>query len=412
MPLGTPFGCTFDRGGCTGHFPGSPVPAARAGVSSPPISPRGISGRYDPAFRAVAQAFAANFSERDEIGASVAVSVAGRMVVDLWGGLATRSGRPWDADTVVDVFSVGKGMVALSLLMLVDRGRMAFTDLVTAHWPAFAQGDKGSVTVDELLSHQAGLPGIRRPLPDGAMYDWSLMTSTLAAETPWWEPGSGHGYHVNTLGFLGGELVRRITGLDFGSFFATHVAGPLGADFYFGLDAEVQKRAAEFVFPEGAVLGSLRPDDPLSLVYGNPPGVSGLGTVNTAHWRAAVHPSTNGHANARGIARIYGALLGRAGDRDRLVAPATLAAGTAPRVDGPDRILERSSRFAFGFQLSQPERPLGSGSTGFGHFGAGGSLGFADPTADVAFGYAMNRFGHRWQDPRNQVLIAAVYGCL
>jgi len=372
-----------------------------------------VCGQCDPAFSKVKEAFSENFSKRAEVGASVCVSVGGVFVVDLYGGSADTSRRPWIEDTIVDVFSVGKAMVAIALLLLVERGQLRFDDPVAAHWPEFAQASKSAITVEQLLSHQAGLPGLRRPLPAGAVYDWELMTSSLAAEEPWWEPGAAHGYHVNTLGFLGGELVRRVSGRPFADFFAEEVAGPLGADFYFGLAPHLHARVAVFQFPEGADLGPVRTEDPLALVYGNPPGASGLGTVNTTAWRSAVHPSTNGHANARAVATIFRALTpGGRGNGHPFLSPETLAAATVAQVDGADRILDRSSRFGFGFQLSQPERPLGRGRQGFGHFGAGGSLGFADPTADVAFGYAMNRFGHRWQDPRNQSLVAAVYECL
>lgn len=384
-----------------------------------------VEGHCDAAFRLVKEAFVANFTGLREVGASVAVSVGGRTVVDLWGGSADSEGRPWSRDTLVDVFSVGKAMVALSLLVLIDRGQLDFDDEVAVHWPEFASAGKDSVTLSQLLSHQAGVPGIRRRLPTEAIYDWGVMTNALAAEEPWWVPGSAHGYHVNTFGFLGGEIVRRVSGTGFARFFETEVAGPLGADFHFGLSHTDQSRAAEFMFPgAGTVSGAgtvLAPgtvpgddrEDPLAIVYSNPPGVSGLGTVNSAAWRSAVHPSTNGHANARAIARIYELLAsgGHLGDL-RLVALDILEAATAEQVSGADLVLGRSSRFGFGFQLTQPERPLGPGGSGFGHFGAGGSLGMADPDAGLAFGYAMNRFGHRWQDPRNQALLSAVYSSL
>lgn len=371
-----------------------------------------VHGHCDTAFEAVKEAFTDNFAERNEVGASVAVCVGGRMVVDLWGGAADPDGRRWTGDTVVDVFSIGKAMVALSLLILIDRGELAFDDPVAHHWPEFAAAGKGSITVAQLLSHQAGLPGIRHRLPPGAMYDWELMTGALAAEPPWWEPGTAHGYHPNTLGYLGGELVRRVSGQEFDRFFATEVSGPLGADIHFRLGPSHDGRVASFLFP-GSDSVAISSDDVFSLVYENPPGASGFGTVNSPEWRAAVHPSANGHANARAVARVF-ALLAAGGELDgvRLLHPATLAAATTEMAAGYDRILDRSSRFGFGFQLSQPERPLGGGGTGYGHFGAGGSLGMADPDAGLAFGYTMNRFGYRWQDPRNQALRTAAYSCL
>ena len=205
------------------------------------------------------------------------------MVVDMWGGSAGPDGRPWERDTLVDVFSVGKAMVALALLVLVERGRLGFEDPVARHWPEFAAAGKGSVTVAQLLSHQAGLPGIREPLPPDAMYDWDLMTGKLAAEVPWWEPGTAHGYHVNTLGFLGGELVRRVSGEPFGRFFDAEVGGPCGADFHFGLAPAEMARTADFQFPDLPEdwEAAANRDETFTRLYANPPGLSGIGTVNT-----------------------------------------------------------------------------------------------------------------------------------
>jgi CubicO group peptidase (beta-lactamase class C family) len=378
------------------------------------VTPPSISGQCDPAFRAVREAFSANFTDFNEIGACIAVNIEGRLVVDLWGGEKDESGRAWQSDTIVDVFSVGKAMVALSLLVLIERGQLDFDDTVASHWPEFAVAGKEAVSVSQLLSHQAGLPGIHHRLVDHAMYDWELMTSALAAEAPWWEPGTALGYHVNTLGFLGGELVRRVSNVPFAEFFAREIAGPLGADFQFGLARAQDARVADFLFPSPSQFSAteLVPDD-LALIYANPSGASGIGTVNTRAWRAAVHPSTNGHSNARAIARIY-SLLADGGSLDgvRLLTPATLRAATTELSSGHDLVLDRKSRFGFGFQLTMPERPLGPGANSFGHYGAGGSLGMADPDAHLAFGYCMNRFGLRWQDPRNRALLAATYSCL
>jgi CubicO group peptidase (beta-lactamase class C family) len=378
------------------------------------VSTPKISGKCDAAFLGVRDAFTANFSDHNEVGASVAVSVEGKLVVDLWGGLADLGGRPWERNTIVDVFSVGKAMVALSLLVLIERGKLELNDLVCRHWPEFAFGGKESITIAQLLSHQAGLPGIHHPLDPEALYDWDLMTSALAAETPWWEPGTAIGYHVNTLGFLGGELVRRISGVPFATFFAREVSRPLGADFHFGLERAQDSRIADFYFPTSASFPAPELDnDDLTFVYGNPPGASGIGVVNTRAWRRAVHPSTNGHSNARAIARIYGLLAAGGGiDGVHLLSPSTLKLATSQIAEGHDRILDRKSRFGFGFQLTMPERPLGPGRVSFGHYGAGGSLGMADPDAKIAFGYCMNRFGLRWQDPRNKALLRATYDCL
>jgi CubicO group peptidase (beta-lactamase class C family) len=381
-------------------------------------------GTCDKRFAAVSDALAKNFREHDELGAAVAVEVEGRPVVDIWAGWADPGRtRPWQRDTLVDVFSVGKAMAALCVLILVERGKVELDARVSSYWPEFALHGKGEVSVRELLGQRAGVPAMRRLLPADAMYDWALMTSALAAEEPWWKPGSTHGYHANTFGFLAGEIVRRVSGESIGTFFRREVAARLEADFHFGIDEREDERAAEYQFdeasPEAAADGQqlLEGDEDrrflLSRVYFNPPGLSGLGTVNTREWRAAEIPSANGHATARAVARIYSALAcGGEADGVRLLRQDTIDEATAEVSAGTDFVLGRPSRFGLGFQLTQAERPLGPNPRSFGHFGAGGSLGFADPDARVSFGYAMNRPGPRWQNPRNRALIEALYASL
>jgi CubicO group peptidase (beta-lactamase class C family) len=310
---------------------------------------------------------------------------------------------------------------------------------VARRWPEFAAEGKEDVTVRQVLSHSAGLAAIERELPEGALYDWGKMTGALAAQRPWWTPGNGHGYHVHTFGFLVGEIVRRVAGEGIGSFLRREIAKPLGAEVGFGLARRERSRRAEYVFD--ALPSSHTAREALSLraasagpdssaapgrhsavdtrlyerAYLNPPGAMGLGTVNTEAWQDAILPSANLHADARGIARVYGVL----------VSDGTLASGAPEIVDrevlrearteaaaGADLVLGRPSRFGLGFQLSQPERPLGPHAGSFGHYGAGGSVGFADPEAGVAFAYVMNRGGPQWQDPRNRALIDAVYEAL
>ncbi len=376
-----------------------------------------MCGACDPRFARVRDALAGNFRAHGEVGAAVALVVGGRVVVDLWAGWADAARtRPWQRDTLVDVFSVGKALASLALHLLVDRGQVDLDAPVARYWPAFAAGGKGGISVRTLLGHRAGLPGIRRELPGQAMYDWALMTGVLAAEEPWWEPGTRHGYHVNTFGFLVGEIVRRVSGESFGDFFRREIAARLGADFQFGIGPAADARIADYLFdaqPTEMVVEDEERKLLLRRVYANPPGLSGLGTVNTRAWRAAQIPSTNGHATARAIARIYSALASRAGvDGIRLVRPETLEDAIAEASSGPDVVLGRPSRFGLGFQLTQPERPLGTNPRSFGHFGAGGSLGFADPDAELAFGYVMNKAGPRWQNPSNRALIDAVYESL
>jgi CubicO group peptidase (beta-lactamase class C family) len=373
----------------------------------------------------VRKALADNFRERGELGAAVAVTLDGRPVVDVWAGWAdVARTRPWERDTLVAVFSIGKAMAAVCLLMLVERGEVELDEPVATYWPEFAARGKGQITVRMLLSHRAGLPAIRRSLPDEAIYDWDLMANALAEEEPWWEPGTTHGYHVNTFGFLVGELVRRVGGESIGAFFRREVGCPLGVDFHIGLGAEDDRRTAEYVFADTTLTidgderrKPVEMDDErrflLARTYLNPPGLSGLGTVNTRAWRAVEIPSTNGHATSRAVARIYSALAaGGAVDGVRLLAHETIELARAEASAGRDFVLGRPSRFGLGFQLTQPERPLGPNSLSFGHFGAGGSLGFADPEAGLAFAYTMNLSGPRWRNPRNRALIDSVYESL
>lgn len=378
-----------------------------------------IHGWCDERFAGVRNALAQNFREHGEVGAAVAISIDGALVVDLWAGWMDRARtRAWQRDTLVNVFSVGKAMATLSLLMLVERGQVELDAPVARYWPAFAAGAKSDVTVRMVLSHRAGLPAVRRPLPSCAMYDWELMASALAQEEPWWKPGRQHGYHVNTFGFLIGEIVRRVSGESIGAFFQRHVARPLAADFHFGIGPESDERIADYLFADVPPQMVEADDDEdrkllVRCVYVNPPGISGLGTVNTRDWRAAEMPSTNGHANARAVARIYSALAcGGAVDGIRLLRTETIEQAIAEASSGLDVVLRRPSRFGLGFQLTQPASPLGPNAHSFGHFGAGGSLGFADPETRLAFAYTMNQAGPRFLNPRTRALIAAAYAAL
>jgi len=369
-----------------------------------------IDGTCDRRFAKVRDEFARNFAERTERGGAVAIWHKGAPVVDLWGGWAdVARERAWQRDTLVNVFSVSKAMCTIACMRLVDRGELDLDATVAHYWPEFAAASKQEITVRQLLSHQAGLPAIRKDLPDGAAMDWEVMVTALAKQSPWWKPGDAHGYHVNTFGFLAGELVRRIDGRSIGTLLREDVTAPLDADFFVGLPAAEHHRVSDFLWPGNPPKPALPDDNALMHwnTYWNPPGFSGSHWVNQPRWRSAEVPSTNGHGNARGVAMIYAALI--AGD---VLSRGALAAATTEQVNGHDLINNRPSRFGIGFQLTQPERPLGPNPGAFGHFGAGGSLGFCDPQAGIAFAYVTNDMGPRWQNPRNRALIEALYSAV
>jgi len=353
-----------------------------------------------------------------EIGAAVSFVLDGKCVIDLWGGhydLART--REWERDTLVNVYSTTKGMVAVCANQLIERGLLDIEAPVAKYWPKFAAGGKEGVTVRWLLSHQAGLCGVRKPLPNGSLYDWDLMCDELAAQEPWWTPGEGHGYHAFTYGFLVGEVVRRITGESIGAFFRKNVALPLDADFHIGLSAEHDSRTSDmFAVHIGNKPAAVRkPDEPPSSAAGpfaefarrmqdpttmqwaallNPP--QDRDAVNTRKWRAAEIPAVNGHGTARALARIYGA-LSRGGEIDgvRILQPETIARATVEEVSGPERLFCGAvpMRFGLGFVLSDESHRyarLSPNPRSFGHVGGGGSLGMADPDRGIGFGFTMN----------------------
>jgi CubicO group peptidase (beta-lactamase class C family) len=378
-----------------------------------------IHGTCDPRFAAVRDAFAANFEAGREVGASFAATVDGKPVVDLWAGHADAARlRPWERDTVVNVFSTTKAMAALCAHLLVERGLLDVDAPVARYWPEFAQAGKGCMPVRYLLSHTAGLAALRPSLPSEALYDWSRMTGALAAETPWWEPGSASGYHALTYGYLVGEVVRRIAGRTLGALFRQDVARPLGADFHIGLAAVEDARVAEMIPPTAEELAAAGPgatEDPESMlgkVMGNPRVVPEL--ANTRAWRAAEIPAANGHGNARSVARVMAALAcGGTLDGVRLLGDATLARAVAEQCSGQDLVLRFPIRWGLGFMLAGPELPVGPNLRTFGHGGWGGSLGFADLDARVSWAYVMNKMSPGTTgDGRAAGPLAALYGSL
>ena len=386
----------------------------------------GIDGVCDEAFRAVRDAFAENFESRGEVGAAVTVIAGGKTVVDLWGGRAdARSQRPWQRDTIVMVFSSTKGATALCAHHLSARGKLDLDAPVARHWPEFAAAGKAGIPVRMLLSHQAGLPAIERPMADDALLDWGAMTSALAEQAPWWPPGTAHGYHAITSGFLIGEVVRRISGISLGRYFREAIADPLGLDFWIGLPEEHEPRVARLIpapmptelTPFFAAL--VERSTLVNRAFLNPPTLMKPPGMLTRACRAAEIPAANGMATARALAGMYAPLAcgGSLGgveivDRD------TLARMSAVESEGMDRVLLVPTRFALGFMKTMDNRPLdsailGPSSRAFGHVGAGGSLGMADPDAGIAFGYVMNQMGPGLLlNPRGQSLVDAVYDSL
>jgi CubicO group peptidase (beta-lactamase class C family) len=310
--------------------------------------------------------------------------------------------------------------VALAALQLVATGDLQLDELASRWWPELLAGQHGA-TVRDVLCHRAGVPAIRQPLTNEALWDWNTMAGAVAATEPWWPPGSKHAYHPNTYGFLVGELARRRTGRLPDAWLKTEVAGPLGADLVWALSPIEQARCADIVWQSDMILPSewSAPSDPrderamVMLGYMNPPGISGIRVVNTPAWRTAQVPSTNLHATARGIARLYAALAAGGRIDGIIVCDAdVLAEGVRPQSEGWCPFLERDVTFGLGFQPTRPDRPFGPNSGSFGHFGTGGALGFADPAAGIAFGYVMNAVKPRWQNTRNRALVDALYACI
>jgi CubicO group peptidase (beta-lactamase class C family) len=378
-----------------------------------------IAGTCDARFSAVRTVFEENFAKRGDVGASVAITIDGEPVVDLWGGWADAARtRRWERDTIVNVYSSTKGMLALCLHMLADRGLLDLDAPVARYWPEFAQAGKESLPVRYLLTHQAGLPAVRRPVPDEAVYEWETMIHALEEQEPWWTPGTKQGYHAATFGWLNGEVLRRVTGRTFAQFFADEVGGPLDVDFHIAFGPELDARVADMLPPvpvPGAAGPSLAtwlsdPDSLAGKVFGNPPRPPAV--ANTRRWRAAEIPSSNGHINARSFARVYGALAcGGALGGVRLLSPEAVERAAALQVRSMDEVLGMETSRSLGFMLPIPEQGDPRGPRAFGHAGMGGSVGFADPERRMGFGYAMNQMGPA-VDTRWRELAVAAYAAL
>lgn len=386
-----------------------------------------IQGTCDARFRAVRDAFEDNFNSHGEIGASLGVVVDGQTVVDLWGGHADPNRtRPWERDTIVNVYSTTKGITATCAHRLAEQGKLDFDAPVSKYWPEFAQAGKEEMPVRYLLSHRAGLPAMREFLPPGGHFNWKLVTETLAATEPWWEPGTQHGYHAVTYGWLVGQVIRRISGKTVSQFFNDEVAGPLGIDFLMGFGPEHDSRVAIMMPAELPDLATASENalarlmlDPTSMQFKaffmTADALLNREAMNTREWRAAEIPAANGHTNARSLARLYGALA-RGGEINgvRVLQSETIERATQEQSYGEDAVLFMPTRIALGYMLDIPELQISPSGRLFGHAGMGGSFGYADPEAKVGFGYTMNRMllPPDLIDPRWRPMFDAVYGAI
>ncbi|TBU77595.1 EstA family serine hydrolase [Pseudomonas daroniae] len=378
-----------------------------------------IQGYFDLKFEAVKDAFAALFDDPQERGAALCVQVGGETVVDIWAGIADKDGQQaWHSDTILNLFSCTKPFTAVTALQLVAEGKLELDAPVARYWPEFAAAGKERITLRHLLSHQAGLPAIRESLPAEALYDWQTMTTALAAEAPWWALGDGHGYAPITFGWLVGELLRRIEGRGPGESIVARTAKPLGLDFHVGLDDAEFHRVATISRGKGNVgdaaaqrLLKTMMSDAQALTtraFANPPSI--MTSTNKPEWRRMQQPAANGHGNARSLAGFYSGLLDGS-----LLDSELLAELTREHSVGEDRTLLTSTRFGLGCMLDQPavaNATYGMGPGAFGHPGAGGSTGFADPQRDVAVGFVTNNLGpFVLMDPRAQKLAGILCEC-
>lgn len=373
-----------------------------------------VEGFCAPGFEAVKAVFEANFSERGEVGASLAIAVRGEPMVDLWGGIAdVQSGRAWESDTLVCMMSVAKGIVALLVHRLAGLGVIHLDDPIARWWPEFAAEGKAHVTLRQVLAHVAGLP-YADDLPRGSLYDWVRVTTALAAQRPAFVPGEVRCYHSATMGFIAGEVLRRATGSSISELLQAELCGPLGIDFQIGLTVAEQSRCATMIPSPGNILdlARSRPDSLFGRMWYP---IADDEDFNSRAWRSALIPSANGHGTARGVARLYSVVASELAFGDPgPVEPVALRAGIAEQWAGREHSTGMFWRQGLGFFLNwPPNRPMGPNPATFGHSGAGGAQGFGDPDSGLGFCYAPNRM-HSGIDigPRATPLIEATFACL
>ena len=373
-----------------------------------------IQGSCRDDFAAVRERFEESFDEGLEVGASVAVTLHGESVVDLWAGHANTDGEPWVADTIANVWSTTKTMAAISVLMLADRGEIDLDAPIATYWPEFAAQGKDRVTMAQVLGHTAGVPGWDPAIRPADLYDWEKATGVLADGPLWWEPGTQSGYHALTQGYLEGEVVRQITGRTIGTFFREEVAEPLGADFHIGLPESEDHRAAEMV-ASGAGIAEVEGADPRSLAVRALISCPLKGSEpNTREWRAAEIPAAGGTSNARAVARIHSALAcGGEVDGVRLMSEKGVERILTEQYHDVDGVLGMKMRLGTGFGLMNEMIPLSPNERSFFWGGWGGSLAVVDMDAGLSISYVMNKMaGALVGDLRGAMLVFAAYQSL
>jgi CubicO group peptidase (beta-lactamase class C family) len=369
-----------------------------------------IHGTVDPRFAGLRDAFSSCFADGLEHGAAVAVMLDGKLAADLWGGHANKQrSKEWNRDTLVNIWSSTKGVMALAIAMLVERGKLHYDRPIADIWPEFAQNGKSAITLELALSHQAGLDGLKTPMDVDGLYQWEPYVHALAAMTPNWQPGSRCVYHALSYGHLAGEPLRRADGRGVGKFVADEIAGPLKVPFYVGLPQSEDHRVAELIEGVNAsnwVEDVLKSSYPHSCMNPKPVATE----PNNRAWRAAEIPGANGHADARALASIYGNLVAR---KSPLIAPATLKEASRCRFNGVDSCFETPTAYGAGFRLFDETYGTKASTGTFGHSGWGGTTAFADPKARLGFAYVTcNMLGFDGIDPRRQRLVDAVYAAL
>ncbi len=374
-----------------------------------------IEGSVAKGFEPVRHQFAANFERSEpyrDIGASLAVYRDGKRVVDLWGGWrdSTRT-LPWKRNTLVNVYSTTKGVMAAALAMAVDAGKLRYEDKVAKYWPEFAAAGKGEITVAQLISHQGGLPGFIAPTTVADLYDWAGCCAKLAAQAPAWKPGEETSYHAGTYGYLAGEVFRRAVGETVGRFIARRIAAPLGADIYLGLPPSEDNRVAPMIAPSVQPdLAALNLPQAALMALSNP--VLDPADANTAAWRRAELPAMNLHGTADGIARVFAALANGGEYRGkRLLSQASIARMCEVQSRRRDLLLGFEIEWAMGLALNT-SGALGPNRRTFGHTGWGGSFCFADPDRRIGAAYTLNRMGADLiGDPRGAELAHVIAEC-